>query len=135
MVKVTYPERVKRKSKIKDFSRRDLREKFFYYKPIIHQTTFFKKKLFDKYGLYDTSYKVCADHDFYARVITDGVRFTFAPICVTVFSEDGISAQMLGSRQMNEERERVRRKNFSPGYRLKRKVVDCIEGILKINQL
>lgn len=56
-----------------------------------HQTTFTRRELLLKY-LFDCSYKIAADYDFFFRVYRDGHRFEYVPMCVSRFSaSDGVS--------------------------------------------
>lgn len=56
-----------------------------------HQTTFTRRELLLKY-LFDCSYKIAADYDFFFRVYRDGHSFEYIPICISKFSAaDGVS--------------------------------------------
>lgn len=46
-------------------------------KTICHQTIFYKKSLFDKFGLYDENFSIAADHDFNMKVLTNKRTKTF----------------------------------------------------------
>lgn len=56
-----------------------------------HQTAFTRRELLLKY-LFDCSYKIAADYDFFYRVYKNGHRFEYIPMCVSRFSAtDGVS--------------------------------------------
>lgn len=56
-----------------------------------HQTMFAKKELYDKYGLYDTSYKIAMDFDFVARIRNE--KFVFLDKILAVNMPGGISSE------------------------------------------
>jgi len=58
---------------------------------IFHQATFFKKTLFEKFGLYDTAYKIAADGDFVAKAFLNGALWQKTSEIIAKFSCDGIS--------------------------------------------
>ena len=58
-----------------------------------HQSTFIKRELFDKYGLYNTDYKVAADKEKFVRFFQDGCRFSYLPEIISLYDLGGISAQ------------------------------------------
>lgn len=75
-----------------------------YYQTIPHQGTFFKRSLFDKFGLYDESLKILADRKFYVQSIIYGnATVEFLPLSIAYFDEGGVS----GSDFYYEEKERV----------------------------
>ena len=44
---------------------------------ICHQAVFYKKSLFDKFGLYDENFSIAADHDFNMKILTNKKTKTF----------------------------------------------------------
>lgn len=57
-----------------------------------HQTTFTRRELLLKH-LFDCSYKIAADYDFFFRVYKDGYSFEYVPMCISRFSaDDGVSS-------------------------------------------
>jgi len=58
---------------------------------VFHQATFFKKTLFDKFGLYDTKYKIAADGDFVAKAFLNGASWQKTSEIIAKFSCMGIS--------------------------------------------
>ena len=55
-----------------------------------HQTMYVKKELYDKYGLYDPSFKIAMDFDFVARIRNE--KFLFLPEILATFVPGGISS-------------------------------------------
>ena len=56
---------------------------------INHQSCFIKRKLFDKYGMYDKKYKICADFDFFFKVFVDSPMSYFYSNCTICNYEVG----------------------------------------------
>ena len=54
-----------------------------------HQTMYVKKELYDKYGLYDNSFKIAMDFDFVARIRNE--KFLFIPEILVISKPGGIS--------------------------------------------
>jgi len=64
------------------------------YRNINHQSTFYKKWLFDEYGTYhQNEYKILADVEFTTRVITQAqVKHLYLPITVANYNAEGVSS-------------------------------------------
>ncbi len=58
-----------------------------------HQATFVRRALFDRYGTYDSSMRICADFDWFFRVIAfhDEVRLLYKDVDVAYFEKTGLS--------------------------------------------
>ena len=56
-----------------------------------HQTMYVKKSLYDKYGLYDNSYKIAMDFDFVARIRNE--KFDFIPDILAIAEPGGVSTE------------------------------------------
>jgi glycosyltransferase involved in cell wall biosynthesis len=65
-----------------------------------HPCCFIKRELFNKYGLYNTEFKLAGDYEFFVRAILK-------------FDKTGISNQQKNEVLMNEEREKAWKLNFS----------------------
>jgi glycosyltransferase involved in cell wall biosynthesis len=64
----------------------------FYISNIPHQTTFIKRELFDKYGLYDENYKIVSDWLFFLKTIVfDSVEVKYIDTTIARFDMEGIS--------------------------------------------
>jgi len=58
-----------------------------------HQATFIRRELFEKYGLYDTTYKFAADYEWFMRVLLrHGASSAYVPIAVSVYNFEGASS-------------------------------------------
>lgn len=59
-----------------------------------HQATFFKRTLFDEYGMYDERFKIAGDTAFYLKSLGFGnASFKFIDQPIAVFENSGLSAQ------------------------------------------
>ena len=58
-----------------------------------HQATFIKRSLFDRFGAYDESLKICADWEWFFRVIgfNDDVSLHYKNVDVALFEAGGYS--------------------------------------------
>jgi len=59
---------------------------------IQHPTCFIPKTIYDKYGVYDTSYKYSGDYDLILRFVNSGVKFCFVERPIVNFRLGGISS-------------------------------------------
>ena len=57
---------------------------------ICHQAIFYHREVFEKIGLYNERYRICADHDFNIRAAAN-FKFTYSDLIVAIFSGGGIS--------------------------------------------
>lgn len=64
----------------------------FYTGTLNHSPAYIKRSLFDKYGLYDESYKIVSDWKWYLQaIIFGGEKPVYSDIDVTLFDMNGIS--------------------------------------------
>ncbi len=76
-------------------SHKDFYSKFVWaYRNINHQSTFYKKWLFDKYGNYNQEkFKILADVDFTTRVILEkDVKHEYLAIIIANYNHEGVSS-------------------------------------------
>lgn len=75
-------------------SHKDFYSKFVWaYRNINHQSTFYKKWLFEKYGNYSLNYKILADVDFTTRVaVQKSVKKQYLPIIIANYNHEGFSS-------------------------------------------
>lgn len=75
-------------------SHKDFYSKFVWaYRNLNHQSTFYKKTLFDKYGKYDETYKILADVEFTTRVATKKrTKIKYLPIIIANYNHEGVSS-------------------------------------------
>ena len=82
-----------------------------------HQATFFNRDIFDKYGYFDTSYRIAGDYEMFSRLIQKyKVSYTHVPDIIANFDETGISSNDIFRHLRKKENHRVRWKYF-PRYR------------------
>lgn len=60
---------------------------------IFHPAAFIRRSLFDRLGLYDDQYRICADLDFFIRAKKAGAVFTYLDEPLTDFALDGVSTR------------------------------------------
>ncbi len=83
-----------------------------------HPTLFLKKKIYEKHGLFDLSFKIAADYDFMLRILKDSeLKFEYLPKVITKMRVGGASNKNL-SNILKKSREDLRamRKNNIGGF-------------------
>ena len=96
-----------------------LSRRLLFRRPICHQSTYVRRDCFNKFGKFDTSYRILADYDFLCRlIIQNGADHLHCPIIGTSYQDDGFSSH-LGNRFLKKaEMDQIRRKYFSGFERL-----------------
>jgi len=61
--------------------------------PVCHPTTFIRREVYEKYGLFDDSYKIAADHKLIHYLHTEGVKFQFIDQVLARMEGGGASGQ------------------------------------------
>lgn len=69
---------------------------------IQHPTCFIKKSSYNRFGVYDTRYKVCADQDLMLRMVTNGAKYKAIDSILTNFVVGGTSFRYDSSFENNE---------------------------------
>lgn len=70
----------------------DLTPFYFIRTSLPHQSTFFKKEVFDTMGLYDEKFQICADRAFYIKCfLSNQIQFQHVNYALTLFGLDGLS--------------------------------------------
>lgn len=59
---------------------------------ICHQSSFIKRELFEKYGLYNEKLKICSDTEKFMLLLKNGCKFTAIPLTVANYDCSGISS-------------------------------------------
>ena len=78
----------------------------FYRGCLNHSPAYIKKSLFDEYGMYDETLRICSDWKFYMQSLILGkAKAVHANILVTIFDTGGISETQTDL--LNEERNRL----------------------------
>ena len=81
-----------KKNKIRT-QKKNLNDNLIQANPVWHPASFYKKTLFDKFGLYDENFFIAADHDFNMKVLTNKKTKTFyLNKTIAKFDMTGISA-------------------------------------------
>jgi glycosyltransferase involved in cell wall biosynthesis len=81
---------------------------------IWHPCAFIKRDLFDRYGLYNSDFKLAGDYEFFIRVILKhGATSKHISKYITEFDTTGISHKKDNEELMNKEREIAWRLNFT----------------------
>ncbi len=119
------------KNGIRKFSNRKIGKRYLFDRTLPHQATCIKKSLFDEYGGYDTSFVIAADHDFFVRLFNKKIKISFVPFCVSRYMLDGLSTQLKTSELFDDERNKIKKRHFSIGYRLWRESIRILESSLK----
>jgi glycosyltransferase involved in cell wall biosynthesis len=82
-----------------------------------HQSTFFKKKVFDDMGLYDEKFKIAADRAFYIKCFMSGtIQFQHIKYPLTQFDLSGVSNDPGLLKEKEAEDEAVFREYFGMHY-------------------
>lgn len=101
----------------------DIDHRHFYRKTVNHQSTFIRRAAFERFGPYDTSYRIIADREFFVRATLAGIHCRSAPVLVAKYDMTGISAQAKISGGLQKEERRLHRL-YPLSYRLYRAVAD-----------
>ena len=73
-----------------------------------------KRNLFERFGLYDESYRLLGDYEFYVRtIIKNSVSTQYMDITIAVFNTFGIGSRPESRRLAQRERRRAQRANLS----------------------
>jgi hypothetical protein len=60
----------------------------------LQPTLFYKKEVFDKFGVFNADYKICGDYDWAIRVLTkEKLSFCYIDTLVNLFDASGISSE------------------------------------------
>ncbi|MDU1905352.1 MAG: glycosyltransferase family 2 protein [Dysgonomonas sp.] len=77
-----------------------------YTNTMLHQATFIRKDMFQKYGLYDESLKIVSDWKFFLKTIIGGEKTIFVNIQSIIFEMEGISTnKSYGELHLKERRQ------------------------------
>ncbi len=83
---------------------------------VTHQSVFFRRDLFNRYGMYDESYRICGDFDFLLKIVIDGASSKRIDRFLVYFDRHGISS--VNPVPVQEERRRAVQKNFNNAFLL-----------------
>ncbi len=74
---------------------------------LLHQATFIRRDMFDKYGLYDEDLKIVSDWKFFFKAILGGEKTIFIDADIVIFEMDGISTNKSHGEKHLAERRKV----------------------------
>ena len=81
------------------------------YGSLCHQGVFAHKRLFERFGSFDLKYRLCADFDWFLRVLRGGARYRYLDLDVSIFTRGGAHEKSLA--RMYREKALIRRKYVS----------------------
>lgn len=77
-----------------------------YVNTMLHEATFIRRDMFDKYGLYDENLKIVSDWKFFLEAILGGEKTAFVDKELIVFEMEGVStSKSHGERHLKERKE------------------------------
>jgi len=80
-----------------------------------HPVSFIKRSLFEDFGMYDETYRLVADYEFFFRtIIHHKVTTRHIDVIVAEFDTGGVSSSPANKKSEKEERQRVLEKYLSP---------------------
>ncbi len=68
-----------------------------------HPSFYVKRSFFERYGKYDTSYKIASDFDIFARFFQTPLRYKYMQETFVIMSQGGVSTQVKSKYQLNKE--------------------------------
>lgn len=101
---------------------------------IFHPATFFRREVFDKCGLYNETYKITSDYEWYIKYLEEGGDFKYFDTPVSLFSlGEGLSSDSNYVKLHQTERKKIR-ENYYNNFELK--TVDLLNKFFprKINK-
>lgn len=93
---------------------------------LLHGSCFVRRDLFDRYGLYDTSYRCAMDYEFLLRLYRSGERFRELPAVLVNVRPHGVS-----QRAWIDSRREARRAKIQHGVSPARAWVDYVWQLLR----
>lgn len=97
------------------------RMSFYHRQPNHHQASFFKRSLFDQFGLYDVSYRIVADWKQSILFFDNGCKFKRINTIIAYTSDSGISMDRVSKLKIFE-RNRLRAECFNEKEQLSGKI-------------
>ena len=112
---------------------------FFCSKGLNHQSSFIKKELFKKYGLYDENYKISSDKEKYLLFISKKCLFLYLPFPIANFYRGGISGNFATNPQHQMEYTKTLQKYYNihhkmsviiPVFNMEKYLKTCLDSVL-----
>jgi len=92
---------------------------YLYRRPLCHQATYIARDCYERYGGFDLSFPVVADHELLTRLVRHhATRAELCPYVTVVYKDGGYTANPKNALLANQERRRLRLRHFSSGERL-----------------
>ena len=92
---------------------------FLYRRPLCHQATYITRECYERYGAFDLSFPVAADHELLARLVCrHATRAELCPCVSVVYKDGGSSTNSKNVVLASQERRRLRLRHYSSGERL-----------------
>jgi len=81
---------------------------------VFHPATFFKREVFEKYGLYNENLKITADYEWYLNYfVKNNGDYAYFDKPVSIFSMSGLSSDFEYGQIHKEERKKIQKKYFT----------------------
>lgn len=75
-----------------------------------HPATIYKKAAFERCGVFNTTYKIASDYEWFVRALLKyKLKFKRIDLIITLFSKGGLSTQKDNSNFIKKEKDRVRK--------------------------
>lgn len=107
----------------------------FVYGNISHPSTFIRRELFDRVGLYDESYKIISDWAWFVQaLVVHHVSYAYQDTILSVFDRSGVSISSQNGDVAQNERQDFLRKNipaFYADYFMKENYVNAMFFLIK----
>lgn len=95
------------------FQKEKLDKFFFYKKSLAHPSIFFRRSAFDKFGKFNTNFKIVSDYEWLLKAFIRGLSFKHINIIVAVFYIGGLSSNPKYNLLHFSERNKVINEYFS----------------------
>lgn len=90
---------------------------FLFKSSLPHQSTFFKRTIFDRMGYYNETYKITSDREFYLKCVLEGtIQFEHIPLAVARFDRKGMSNDATFQELKRKENEQMLRFHLGACY-------------------
>jgi glycosyltransferase involved in cell wall biosynthesis len=100
----------KNESIIESIKNNKITNRYMFYQSLLHPSTLIKRELFVKFGLYDESFKIAGDYEFFVRLIKNKAKYIIKPFVLSVFNNQGISWSQL--ELVSNENRKIRKRYF-----------------------
>jgi len=81
---------------------------------VFHPATFFRREIFEKYGLYNEKNKIASDYEWYLNYfVKNNGNFAYLDKPVSIFSMGGLSSNNECGKIHKEEREKIQKQYFN----------------------